>query len=230
MVKTKALLAIGTILLFLGLSLSPATAQVSPVDDFLEIGVWGDDGELQIHQLDLTDSELLELDGFFNELMDRMQNAQSYLEIRNILLDFILEYGRHPVLVFFLELLVKSIEIHSNLYQLFPIKRKALVVSWGFANKLFALRENKAELYLPFTLWYYSGRSNYLVNSRTLIIDPYPFQIKTLSGRQIGMMVNFAGVYVYRHSTITDKSYTFFLGYANYIGGFDLSPPLFGDW
>jgi hypothetical protein len=75
----------------------------------------------------------------------------------------------------------------------------------------------------PITGWFYSGGSNVVLNSRTIIIDPYPFSIKTLTGRQIGLMANFIGLYIHRSGPIADKAITFFFGYAKTIRGFDLS-------
>jgi hypothetical protein len=96
-------------------------------------------------------------------------------------------------------------------------------MSWGFTNKINPFRNNKFELYRPLTLWYYSGKSSLLVNSRTVIISFSPFKIKMLTGRQIGFMRNFAGVYWHRETTLGGKSFTLFLGKSAAVRGFDLS-------
>ena len=58
---------------------------------------------------------------------------------------------------------------------------------------------------------------------RTIIIDFQPFKINMLTGRQIGFMRNFAGIYSHRETTLTQKSHTFFMGKTAAIRGFDLS-------
>ena len=97
-------------------------------------------------------------------------------------------------------------------------------MSWGFTNKLLALGKNKLNLARPFTLWFYSGRSNLVLNSRTIIVDFRPFSIKMVTGRQIGMMTNFIGMYHFGKNMFGEKARTLFMGYAGSIRAFDLSP------
>ena len=129
---------------------------------------------------------------------------------QNIINNFIKDRGRHPLLI-------------SLLSQLGAFKRRAFIMSWGFANKLILFRKNQVKLYHPITAWYYPKSSNSFLNSRTIIVDPYPSSIKTLSGRQFGLMRRFVGIFIYRNSTTAGESYTFFMGHAAKIRGFDLS-------
>ena len=228
MLRNKSIIAIGMILLFVGLSLSPATAEVTSKDE-LEIAFL-EDGKLTFQKFRLSVEELRELDTVLAELMGKMQSSKDWSELTGTINEFIRGYGRYPVIVTLLKLFTKTVNINNNVYRLLPFRQKAFVMSWGFANKLIPFRENQLDWYRPFTLWYYTGRNNVLLNSRTIIVDPYPFNIKTLGGRQIGLMRNFAGIYIYRHSTIFDKSYTFFIGYAAGIMGFDLSISVDGSW
>jgi len=76
----------------------------------------------------------------------------------------------------------------------------------------------------PLTAWYYSGNSASVLDSYTIILDPYPLGIKVLTGRQIGYMTDFIGLYVKGSGTNTENSITYFFGYAKLIRGFDLSP------
>ena len=205
MSRTKALIAIGIIMLFVGLAFSPATATSKITTN-----------------IDLSEAQLETLEKFLPELMNKMESATSYAELIDIINSYISDWGRHPFLVLLLEFIIGVINLGNNIDGIRPLMKKAFIMSWGFANKINPFKENKAQLYRPLTAWYYSGRSNLILNSRTLIIG-YPFSIKTLSGRQIGFMRNFAGVYVHRETTLTDKSFTFFMGRAASVRGFDLS-------
>ncbi|MBU0496722.1 MAG: hypothetical protein KKG04_02045, partial [Candidatus Thermoplasmatota archaeon] len=122
-----------------------------------------------------------------------------------------------------LQLLVEGIGFRNRINEMRPLRRDALVISWGFSNKLNPLRENKLQLYRPISVWYYSGPAKLLINSRTIIIDFQPFLVKSLTGRQIGCMRNFAGLYWHRQSTLWDKSWTIMVGRAMTVRGFDLS-------
>lgn len=211
MSKIKIPLVFGTILLFLGLALQPATA------------VQTNDGTF-MSNLKMTRQELQELDQFLPELVNQMEKAESFPELLSIATGFTKEYGRHPLLMALIQFIVKILDVASNFNLFRPLRKDAFVLSWGFGPKFIPLRENKAQLFRPITGWYYSGRSNLLINSNTLIIDPYPFNLKTIKGRQIGLMTNFVGLYIYRHSSITEHSYTFFFGKTSTIRGFDFSP------
>ena len=219
MIKIKGTLAIGVILLFMGVAISPVMAQ-SSTQDRLQVSTIGDLST----QLQLTENDLISLEKFLPSLLEKMQTATSYADLIGILQNYMKEYGRHPFLVFLLQIVIKVIHYNYNFNQLRPVRKTAFVLSWGFTNKLIPLGKNKISLAKPLTAWYYSGRSNLVLNSRTIIIDPYPFSIRTLTGRQIGMMTGFVGVYIHRYSSFSNNAQTFFLGYAGTVRGFDLSP------
>jgi len=223
MSKSKSIIAVGIMVLFLGLAVSPATAQEAETQD-LEIGFRDLDGKIASRIFKMSERDLVQFDNILADIMDRIQTASSYDELLEVVNDALFFYSKFPIVVWLLKLFIKSIVYTYNLDQIIPLRTRALVLSWGFGDKLIPFLENKVDLYRPLTLWYYAGRSNFVfINSRTVIIDLYPFHIKTLSGRQVGMMINFAGLYIYRHSTIPPKSYTFFMGKTAAVRGFDLS-------
>jgi len=222
----KPLLAIGVILLFVGVSCSPAIATVN-IKEKLEFGILGKDGKMSVQTAKLSVNELKQIDGLLAQLMNEMQSATDRDQLIDIVNSFKNDWGRFPFLTFLLELIVKILTLNHNLGQLRPVRRDAFIMSWGLGHKFNPLKTNKFKLFLPITMWYYKGRGR-LLNSRTLIVDPYPFSIKSLTGRQCGCIRNFAGIYLYRHSTLTDNSYTLILGRAASIRGFDLSP--FNVW
>ncbi len=219
MIKTKGILAIGAVLLFMGVAISPVMAQ-SSTQDCLKVSTLGD---LQT-QVQLSENDLITLEKFLPALLEKMQSATSYSDLIGTIQNYIKEYGRHPFLVLLLQLVIKVIHFNYNFNQLRPVRKTAFVMSWGFTNKLIPLGIKEISIAKPLTAWYYSGRSNLVLNSRTIIIDPYPFSIRTLTGRQIGIMTNFVGVYIHRYSSFTNNAQTFFFGYAGTVRGFDLSP------
>ena len=204
MKSKKSVFAIGIIALFIGLAMAPANASSVSEQSFSTID------EKQV-------SDMLPL------LLDEIEKAQSYAELVDIVTRFSNSMGRQPLLTFLLKLLVEGIGIRNNLNEFRPLRRDAFVISWGFSHKINFLRENKFQLFRPVTLWYYTGPAKLLLNSRTVIIDLYPFSVKSLTGRQVGVMRNFGGLYIHRQSTLWDKSWTVMMGRANTVRGFDLS-------
>jgi hypothetical protein len=218
MAKIKGMLAIGVIVLFLGVACNPATAQTTIKDD-VEVATIG-----KISQLRLVKEEIASMEKFLPALLDKISTATSYANLIDIVQSFIAENGRHPVLVFLLSLFIKGIDFNYKINQLRPLRKNVLILSWGFTHKFLALGKNKFNLIRPCTLWFYSGRSNLILNSRTIILDPYPFGIKMFTGRQIGLMSDFKGIYIRRSGPIADKAITMFIGFSSVVRGLDLSP------
>jgi hypothetical protein len=218
MTKIKGIFAIGVILLFLGVTFNPVSAQTA-IKDQLEVNTIGG-----ITQLHLSEKDITTMEKFLPALLEKMSTATSYSGLIDTIQSFMAENGRHPVLILVLSLLIKSIDFNYKINQLRPIRKNVFIISWGFTSKILSLGKNKINLVRPMTGWYYSGRSNVVLNSRTIILDPYPFGIKMLTGRQIGLMTDFKGLYIHRSGSIADKAITFFFGFASIVRGFDLSP------
>ena len=218
MTKIKGMLTIGVILLFLGVTFNPVTAQTA-VKDQMEVTTIG-----TLKQLQLTNDEVTSMQKFLPALLEKMSTATSYANLVDTIQSFIAENGRHPVLVLLLSLVIKGIDFNYKINQLRPLRKNVFIMSWGFTNKFLSLGKNKLNIVRPYTLWFYSGRSNLVLNSRTIIIDPYPFGIKMFTGRQIGFMTDFKGLYIHRSGSIADKAITMFLGFTSTVRGMDLSP------
>ena len=200
MSKTKVMLAMGIILLFIGLSFSPATAKVIKTD-----------------LIELNDMDIIP------ELMEKMSQATSLSHLLEILTTFTKGRVNYPIIGLIMMIIREIMDVMNKINGLRPLKTNAFIMSWGFSNKINPFKNNKFQLYRPFTAWCYSGKSNLILNSRTIIIDFQPFKINMLTGRQIGFMRNFAGIYSHREATLTQKSYTFFMGKTAAVRGFDLS-------
>jgi hypothetical protein len=216
--KIKGIFAVSIILLFLGIAVSPAMAQTT-IDDQFEVSTIGDLAQVQLSEKDLTTIE-----EFLPVLLEKMQTATSSSELIEIVKNCITDYGRHPVLVLILTLMIKTINFKFKLGQFLPARRNAFVISWGFTKKFLSYRSLGIQMIRPMTGWYYSGQSNVLLDSRTIIVDPYPLSVKMITGRQIGFMTGFIGLYIHRSGPNVENGITYFFGYANIIRGFDLSP------
>lgn len=201
MSKTKVALAVVMVLLFIGLAFSPVTARNSRQE--------------LIEKMPTVD--------FLNDLSLAMSEASNLEQLLEIVNDFIANNGRHPFLILLLEIIIGIINVSNKIDGIRPLRKNAFVMSWGFTNKINPFKDNKIDLYRPLTIWRYTGKSNLILNSRTVIISFSPFKIKMLTGRQIGFMRNFAGIYWHRESTLGSKSFTLFLGKSAAVRGFDLS-------
>ncbi len=222
MSKIKALVTIGIVTLLTSVSINPVLASVIQPQDQIVYSICDEQGAIQT--LCLSESEAKKVDALLADITEKMRTATSYDELISILIKSMKEWGRYPVLVLILSLIIKWIQLTNKINGIRPLRKNAFVISWGFTKKFNPFKENKAELYRPFTLWYYSGKSNFIVNSRTTVIDFSPFSIKSINGRQIGFMRNFAGIYIHRQTTFGENSYTLMLGRAMTVRGFDLSP------
>jgi hypothetical protein len=222
MVKIKGIFALGVIILFMGLAVSPVTAQMTVQEQFES--KMSELRSAQLTTVQFSEKDLTTIGDFLPMLLEEVKTATSYNELVSTMQNLLVEYGRQPVLVLLLTLLIKSIDFNFKIGQLRPLRRSAFIMSWGFTNKFLSLGKNKLNMVRPFTGWLYSGKSNVLLNSRTIIFDLHPFSIRTLTGRQVGFMTDFLGLYIHRTSTIGDKAITFFFGHAQVIRGFDLSP------
>ncbi len=217
--KTKGIIAVGVILLFMGMALNPVTA-ITPTSVKKEI--------TSINTLNsriqLVESDYTTMEKALPALMDKMKTATSASDLVNILQSFSAQHGRRLGLVLCMNLAIKIIKLQNKIAELRPVRKTAFIMSWGFTNKLVSWSKSKTNFARPFTLWYYSGRSNLVLNSRTIIVDFRPFSIKMETGRQFGMMTNFIGFYHHGKNMLGEKARTFFMGYAGSIRAFDLSP------
>lgn len=213
MSKIKTILAIGVIALFMGLVVSPVTATTENKENF----------EALKEIKNISDQEFFEMQRLMPLLMDRMAEAQSPAELLTILTTFIRKSHNLPFISLLLGIIRQIIDLMHRTNLLRPLKTNAFVMSWGFTNKVNPLKDNEVDLYRPFTLWYYAGRSSLVVNSRTLTIDFNPFRIHMQTGRQIGFMRNFAGIYYHRQTTLSQRSFTFFMGRTGAVRTVDLS-------
>jgi hypothetical protein len=218
--KTTPLFVLGIIVLFLGVSYSPVLAETV---DTVTITYIDENGGVSLQTLSLSETELQELNGIFSNLMETIRTAPDYATAVSLAEVFIKGCCRNQKIQGLLSTMTRSLFRQRIMYPNNPFNQNLLVMSSGFTNKMMSMRGTHMNMHRFFTSWFYSANSNLLVNSQTIILDPNPFNIKTLTGRQIGMMRGFTGFYIVQHSTIADKEYTFFIGHARAIRGVDLA-------
>ena len=220
MKKTTPLFVLGTILLFAGLSVSPALAQ-QQTDD-ITVSYIEEDGTILSQVLTLSDTEKQELGGILKELMEQIQTASDYESIISIFQGIMSKYSKHTGIQAILGFMMKYINRFQETSKISPFKQNVMILSSGFTNKAFAIKGMRISVHKTFATWFYSANSNILTSSNTIIVDPYPFSVKTLVGRQVGVMRGFNGFYITQLSTIANKQFTYFMGYARNAIGYDL--------
>ena len=216
------MVVIGVIILFVGLSIGPVTANESLENELqdevvnIECALFDLDGSVTIEKFTLSEQEFKELEVMLSEFMEKIQSATDRNDVINIVNTF---FGdNHPVLSFILKPL--------NIYKMF--RNRAFVVSQGWSYKLNPFKDNSVEMYKPFNCWYYSDQSKFEMLSRTFILRYdrlLDMDIECLRGMQIGMMTHFRGIYIYVARPPPEKSYTFFMGTAHRIMGLDFTLP-----
>jgi len=99
------------------------------------------------------------------------------------------------------------------------------VISFGVYHRYNPLKQNTLSFMKErISLWHYRSQTN-AFKGRTLILDRHPFGIgQRLLGPQVGFMRGFRGVYWDHESKLTGNSYLFFMGNADRIRAFDLTP------
>ena len=193
MLKNKAIFALGATFLFLAVAMIPASASVT--------------------ENSLSAKERESVTAALNRLMDKIETAENFVEIREIIKDFcsIEMIGMFPILI---QILKKILEwtfsqrsfsfangaignIFNN--KLFDDRsEEKFIISFGSYNKLLPnKKDEKITLFKQgFAFWHYSGKAK-LSKGRTMIIERQPFNIKQqLSGSQFGFMTGFKGLYL----------------------------------
>ena len=220
MLKNKAIFAIGATFLFLAVAMIPASASVT--ENLLSIQ----------ERESVTDA--------LNRLTDKIEKAENFVEIREIIKEFCSDelFSTTPVLR---DILVKVIEwifskrslfssgsVISSIFNkgLFDDRSKEkFVISFGSYQKgIFSKKDEKLTLFKQgFAFWRYSGKAK-LSQGRTIIAERKPFGIQQqIRGSQIGIMLGFTGLFIDVESKLTGNSYVFVMGNARRAKAFDLT-------
>ena len=221
MIKNKAIFAIGATFLFLAVAMIPASANVT--------------------QNKLCDQEHISVTSALNRLMDKIESAENFAEVRTIIKDFCSTemIGIFPILT---EILKKILEwtfsqrrfsfadglignIFSNKLFDGQSKNKFVIGFGSYQKRLLDKKDEKISLFKQgFAFWRYSGKAK-LSQGRTLIADRKPFSIQQrVRGSQIGVMLGFNGLFIDVESKLTGNAYVFIMGNARRAKAFDLTP------
>lgn len=213
MKKKYGIIAIGIMALFLSLAFSPATAQdMKDTDDekvFLEYSYVSEDGSRIFEKLKITQEDLEELQTKLSEIFEKIKNKFDFCKIKAMIYKIKL-LAKYP----------KLRELTLKLIKIMPRKTSAFVMSYGSCYKLNPLRKTELKIRNKFTMWRYSGQTT--VQPRTYILRPFRKDFDVLKGMQVGFMTKFTGLYIYLAQKMPKMSYTFFIGNARFIQGFDL--------
>jgi len=213
--KTKRkIMATLIVLLFLIVPISGVQAsETNNVKDnirniLVEIADVGADGNFITEKFLLNENELFDLQNLISELMEKIQNTNDRNAINRIINTFL--GGKHPVIKAMSKILFKGK----------LSKTRSFVISSGHSFDLNPIKKTSLKIRKTFSLWHYS--SNELFKDKTLIIQPLALKLKTLKGTQLGIMTRFRGLYMHISRNLPNKSYTFFMGTAKNIMGFQM--------
>jgi hypothetical protein len=217
MEKKGKMFVISIIFLFIGLAIGPITAQEIPSKEnnngtiLIEYLVFKPDGSISTEVQRLSEEELNELLVILSDFMETIQSKTDREEVINYFKSLI-EKSDYPIL----SILLKSLkDVEPALY-----RSRLFVISHGHGYKIHFLIKHKLKIYKLLTMWHYSSRG--VIPGQTFIFRPYPFDIKVLSGPQIGMMTRFMGIYLHIGRRLPQQSYTFFIGIATNANGIRL--------
>jgi hypothetical protein len=216
----KTFLAASIALLFISTSLLPVTAQKTSTQNM----------EIQ---------ETAAVEKFMDEIEHIASESQTYRDFAEKLQNLCLsnDYGKFTIEREFiskmLQFLIKERNVSIggiNIYDLLEnfsskFRPNYFVISYGAYNRLNPRKENSIERFKEgLSMWRYSDASK-LLKGRTLILERQPFGIhQKMIGPQLGFMKGFKGIYLDIESKLTGDSYVVFMGFANRIQTFDLTP------
>jgi hypothetical protein len=216
----RKILVIGIIALFTATYVIPAIANENVEEKviketvLLEYTSIDKQGSIIKDKITLSEQEFTYLKTKINELFNNIKLKTDTNDVIDVITSF-LDRDENSFLNQILTYLLNS-EILNN---------RKLVFSQGWGRNLNPLKETKTGIVKPITFWRYTDSSSQLaIPSTTGIISMNPFEIKTLTASQFGIMLNFRGLYVNIIQSISKTSYTFFIGTARHIGGFEYTP------
>ena len=220
----KKIIAIGIILLFIGVAFSPVNAKeirtTEVKDEKIELVLTDVDaeGNLISKVFKLTEIEFDSLQEILTKIVDEFKIFDGSI------IDVILRWleDKLPYLYEIVMIIVKAIrELKNNILDGLGNLAKYTVISIGSGYKFNPFKKSSMTIrQRAFTRWHYSGTGT--VKGKTHINYPMMLKGRTISGRQIGYMKNFTGFYIYNAKNLPQQSFTFFIGRAELAMGFRL--------
>lgn len=174
----------------------------------IEIVTLDSDKIIKTETIYLTEKELAEFESTISNLMDKIQSAENWQGIKNIINNF-LEGGNLGIFKIIKTLLSKIISIRTY------------VISSGHGFKINPIKKGSIRLRKKVLLWHYSSDKN-ILKDRTIILKPLALKLRVLKGSQFGMVSRFTGMFIYVARKFPQKSYTFFMGMAKRASGLQM--------
>ncbi len=211
---TISIIALFSILYFMPVMANETVIENSNDKIILEYATVDMTGSSDLKQISLSENDLIDIQSKLSVLFEELKLQDNNEGIRDVIKSY-LNINDYPILS----------RILSNLLKLDFIGKRKLVISAGIGLDLNPFKDSKTAIVKPFTSWIYSDMNNVLpIPSSTGVLSINPFRIKTYVGPQFGFMLRFRGIYINIGQASSMQSYTFFIGTARYIGGFEFSP------
>ncbi|MEM0492344.1 MAG: hypothetical protein QXS02_00060 [Candidatus Thermoplasmatota archaeon] len=171
----------------------------------------------EVNSIALSTDEVITVSNSLPDLISNLESETTYRGFLRSLVDFSDKSDDETgVMRYILDLLDEASS--ANLRE-----KRVFIISYGRTKLKNPIRGFQVNLLRPSIIfWYYPGLK-LLLRDKTMIVDPNPFHIRVVDGKQIGLMQGFIGVYIY----IPDSSgynTVFFMGYARRVLALDLSP------
>ncbi len=173
----------------------------------VEIATLNSDEILKTETIFLSEEELVEFENTISILIDRIQSAESWEGIKNIINNF-LEGNNLGIFSIIKTLLSKIISFRTY------------VISSGHGYKINPIKKGSIKIRKKLSVWHYSSEE--MLKDRTIILKPLALKMKVLKGSQFGMMTRFTGTFIYVARKFPQKSYTFFMGIARRVNGLQM--------
>jgi len=211
----RKIIAIATVLLLLAIPLSIVEAREQPESNKneiykVEILTVKSDGKIKNEEIPISDADFAEFEAKISQVMDEIPTVIGWESLLELIKKI---FGQdNPFL--------------GNIFEMFSklkiFGRRGFVISSGHGYDLSPLKRMSFKIRKTLGFWYYD--SNQMIDSKTIIVKPLALKMETLSGGQIGYMTGFTGVYFKISRGFLKESYTFFMGTARHINGFDFIP------
>ncbi len=90
-----------------------------------------------------------------------------------------------------------------------PSMIRSLTISKGHDKRINIKTDSKVSFFKLFTVWHSSGTKDYMIKSRTVIVDFANVNIHLLTGWQLGIMRNFMGLHANIRGSPLEKNHIF---------------------
>lgn len=167
----------------------------------IEIAFIEEDGSFETETINMTEEEISQLEKYVANFFEKINsnedwNLQSLFELFKYFL-------KNNIFSRFFK------RIFSSIFNFF---KKPYVASIGHGLRLNPFKKSSMKLTKRFSFWRYSSGT-------TFVFSPWKLDTRFYHGRQIGVIREFRGIYLYFAKSFSEKSTTFFMGRAKIVKG-----------